>query len=878
MRLWKRAGAWFEATLRRSRMEREMDEELRFHLEARVEDLVRSGIAREEASRRAQMEFGGVERAKEECRDARGVNFVEGLAQDLRYGTRMLGKSPGFACVAVLTLALGVGANTAIFSVVDAMLLRPLPFPEPTRLVRLWECHASRGYFRNVVNPRNFLDWRDNTRSFEGMAALLGGMTNLVVQGEPIAVPGLQVSPEFFSLLGVAPVMGRTFSAEEGVAGRDQVVVLSHELWQRQFGSDTGIVGKQIIVEGLPYTVVGVMPRGFSFPKTKAEVWTPLALARTKDAEGGRYLAVVARLKSGVTLEKARQDMQRAAEINARARPNFDEGWSAEVTPMLEDATEDVRRPLWVLLASVGFLLLIACANVANLLLMRGAGRMREMAVRATLGAGRWRMLRQLLIESLLLSFAGMAAGLIFAQVGLHSLLALIPQGAPLPRSEPVAIDERVLLFTFTTSLLTAMLFGVVPAVRLSRVDLQNALKQGLLQGGVGGHQILRRSFVVAEVALALLLSVGAGLMLRSFGRLVAVDPGFDPEHVVTMQISLAPSKYQDDLKRSQYVEHILTEVRNVPGVRAAGSIHFLPLTERISGSCFEPAGGPAPTAKSPVSEFLIVSPGYFETMGIPRIKGRDFEERDNFTAQPVAIVNHAFVEHYFPGQDVLGKQLQVCWSFDKPVEIVGVVADARQGELQRAPTATIFLANSQAPMYFASVVVRASGDPRQIARGAEEAVHRVDPGQAVSDVRTMESVFSDSVSSPRFQAVLLLVFAGLAVALAVIGVYGVVSYTVSERTNEIGIRMAMGAGGRDIARLVLHEALTLAILALAIGLAASLALSRVLRTLLFEVTPTDPVTLGLVCGVILAVSALAAVLPARKATRVDPMAALRYE
>ena len=878
MRTWKRTRAWLSALVSRARMERQMDSELRFHLEARVEDLVRSGTERAGARRQAQMEFGGFERTKEECRDARGVNFVEGLLQDLRYGLRVLGKSPGFAAIAVLTLALGIGANTAIFSVVDAMLLRPLPFPEPTRLVRLWECQPNRGYFRNVVNPRNFLDWRDDTNSFEAMAALAGGMTNLVAHGQPIAVPGLQISPEFFSILGVAPVLGRAFSADEGVAGHDRVVVLSYELWQRQFGLDTGIVGKQVNFEGLPHTVVGVMPRGFSFPKTKAELWTPLPLARTKDWEDGRYLSVVARLKPGVTLEQARQDMRRAAEINAKARPDFDEGWSAEVAPLLEDATKDVRRPLWVLLASVGFLLLIACANVANLLLMRGAGRMREMAVRSALGAGRGRIVRQLLIESLLLSFAGMAAGLIFAEIGLRSLLTLIPQSAPLPRGEPIAIDARVLLFTFTASLLTAALFGVVPAVRLSRVDLQNALKQGLLQGGVGGHQILRRCFVVAEVALALLLSVGAGLMLRSFARLVGVDPGFDPEHVVTMQISLAPSKYEDNLKRSQYIEHILSEVRNVPGVRAAASIHFLPLTEKTSGSCFEPAGGPPPTAQSPVSEFLIVSPGYFQAMGIPMMKGRDFEERDNFNAQPVAIVNHAFVEHYLSGQDVLGKQLQVCWTIEKPVEIVGVVADARQGELQTPPTGTIFLANSQAPMYFASLVVRAKGDPRQIALGAEDAVHRVDPEQAVSDIRTMRSVFSDSVSSPRFQAVLLLVFAGLAVALAVIGVYGVVSYTVSERTNEIGIRVAMGARARDIARLVLREALMLAILALAIGLAASLALNQVLQTLLFEVTPTDPGTLGLVCGVILAVSALAAVLPARRATRVDPMAALRYE
>ena len=880
MKVWKRVGAWMRALVGRKRMEREMEAELRFHIAARAEDLVRGGMEPEEAMRKAQMEFGGVERAKEECRDARGVNFVEGLVQDLRHGARMLRKSPGFTAVAVLTLALGIGANTAIFSVVDAVLLRPLPFPDPARLMRIWECAPSRGYFRNVVNPLNFLDWRDHARSFESMAAVLGGVvTNLNAQGAPIAVPGMQVSPEFFSILGVTPILGRTFSSDEGVAGHDQVAILSYELWQRQFGADRTIIGKKMNVEGLPYTVIGVMPRGFAFPNTRAEVWTPLPLARTKDWEDGRYLTVVARLKPGVTLEQARQDMRGVAEINAEARPDNDKGWSAEVVPMLEDATQDVRRPLWVLLASVGFLLLIACANVANLLLMRGAGRMREMAVRTALGAGRWRIMRQLFLESVLLALAGMAAGLMFAQVGLHSLLALIPQSAPLPRSEPVAIDGRVLLFAFAASLFTAALFGAVPALRLSRVDLQNALKQGQLQGGVGGHQVLRRCFVVTEVALALLLSVGAGLMLRSFARLVAVNPGFDPEHVLTMQISVAPSKYEDNLKRSKYFEHIVTEIRNVPGVKAAGSIHFLPLTEKMSGSCFAPAGGPPPVpSQSPASEFLIVSPGYFRAMGTPLQMGRDFEERDNFTAQPVAVVNHTFVQQYFPGQDVLGKQLQVCWTIEKPVEIVGVVADARQGALQKGPKATIFLANSQAPMYFATLVVRANGDVRQIARAVEEAVHRVDPEQAISDVRTMESVLSDSVSSPRFQAILLLVFAGLAVALAVIGVYGVVSYTVSERTNEIGIRVAMGARRADIARLVLREALTLAFFALAAGLAASLALSRVLQTLLFEVTPSDPVTLASVCGVILAVSALAAILPARRATRVDPMVALRYE
>jgi putative ABC transport system permease protein len=504
---------------------------------------------------------------------------------------------------------------------------------------------------------------------------------------------------------------------------------------------------------------------------------------------------------------------------------------------------------------------------------------MREMAVRSALGAARSRIILQLFVESLLLSLAGMAAGLLFAHLGLGSLLALIPQNAPLPRSEPIAIDARVLLFTFLASLFTTVVFGLAPALRLSRVDLQNALKQGTLRGGVGGHQSLRRFFAVAEVAPALLLSVGAGLMLRSFARLISVDPGFSPEHVLTMHIWTSPSRYHDNLKRSQYVDHILDEIRNTPGVQSAGSTHFLPLTEKISGSCFSPADQPALSpAESPSAQFLIISSGYFQAMGTPLLSGRDFKDRDSFNSQPVAIVNRAFVERFYSRQGVLGKQLRVCWTIEKSVEIVGVVADARQAQLRDAPEPTIFLSNSQAPMYFATLVVRAAGDPRQIARSAEAAVHRVDADQAVSDIQTMNTVFSDSVSSPRFQAVLLLGFAGLAVALAMIGVYGIVSYSISQRTNEIGIRVALGARSADVVRLVLREALTLAAIALLLGLAGSLALSRVLQTLLFEVTPTDPATLASACGLVLAVSALAAVLPARRATHIDPIVALRYE
>jgi len=865
--------------LRRERLDQELDEELRSHVEMRTVDNLAAGMSPEDAYFDAQKRFGNTTLLKEDTRAVDIIDWLDECARDFRYALRMLQRSPGFTAVAVLTLALGIGANTAIFSVVDAILLRPLPYPEPERLVRIWESSRKHDSPRNVVNPLNFLDWRDHSQSFESMAAISGSMTNLSSHGQPHAVQGMQVSPDFFSILRVPPLLGRTFTAEDGIAGHDQVVILSYELWQRQYGADPKIIGAKIDVDAVPYTVIGIMPRGFSFPKIKSEVWTPLPLARTEDWKHGRYLTVVARLKPGVSLGQAQQDMLRVANFTAQARPSYNKNWSANVFPMLEDATRGVRRPLWVLLASVGFLLLIACANVANLLLMRGTGRLRELAVRSALGAARSRIVRQLFVESLLLSLAGMAAGLLFAHLGLRSLLALIPQNAPLPRSESIAIDARVLLFTFLASLFTAVVFGLVPALRLSRVDLQNALKQGSLRGGVGGHQSLRRCFVVAEVALALLLSVGAGLMLRSFSRLISVDPGFSPAHLLTMHIWTSPARYHDDLKRSQYVEHILGEIRNTPGIQAAGSTHFLPLTEKISGSCFSPADQPAPSpAESPSAQFLIISSGYFQAMGTSIRIGRDFDDRDSFSSQPVAIVNHAFVQRFYSGQNVLAKQLRVCWTIEKPVEIVGVVADARQAQLQDAPEPTIFLSNSQAPMYFATLVVRATGDPRQIARSAEAAVHRVDPDQAVSDIQAMETVFSDSVSSPRFQAVLLLVFAGLAVALAMIGVYGIVSYSISQRTNEIGIRVALGARSADVLRLVLREALTLAAIALLLGLAGSLALSRVLQSLLFEVTPTDPITLASVCFVVLAVSAFAAVLPARRAMRIDPMAALRYE
>ena len=453
---------------RRSEVDQELSEELSYHIEQKTSKLIAGGMPADEARRAALRSIGGLEQRKEECRDTRKVNWIQDFLQDFRYAARTLRKSQAFTAVAILTLALGIGANSAIFSVVDAILLRPLPYPQADRLVRIWESSLKYDNPRNVVNPFNFLDWRDRSQSFESMAAISDAVTNLSSHGQPIAVRGMQVSPEFFSILRVAPFLGRAFSRADGIPGQDRSIILSYELWHRQFGDNRSLIGQKIDVDGVPCEVIGVMPKGFSFPKMKAEVWTPLPLERSDDYKSGRYLTVVARLKPGVSIPQAQQDMLRVIDFTQQARPDFNKNWSANVVPMLEDATHRVRRPLWVLLSAVGFLLLIACANVANLLLMRGTGRLRELAVRSALGAARSRLIRQLFAESLLISLAGMLVGLLFASFGLSALLALIPQSAPLPRTEPISIDARVLLFTFFASLFTAVLFGLIPAFRLS--------------------------------------------------------------------------------------------------------------------------------------------------------------------------------------------------------------------------------------------------------------------------------------------------------------------------------------------------------------------------------------------------------------------------
>ncbi len=802
---------------------------------------------------------------------------VEQIAQDTRYAFRGMRKSPAFALTAVLSLALGIGANTAIFTVVHAVLLKPLPFPQPDRLVQIWESQPSRGWFRNVVNPFNFLDWRERTHSFEEMAAVSGHTANLTGLGDPLALAGVQVSPQYFSILGVFPALGRPFNAGEGRPGQDNVAILSFGLWQSRFGGDPSVVGRKIMIDGAPVTIVGVMPRGFTLPKDSADIWTPLPIERSKDWEGGRYLTVVARLKPGVTLLQARDDLHAVASQIARERPLFNQGWSADAVPMLEDATGSVRLPLLVLLAAVGLVLLIACANVANLLLMRAASRLREIAVRAALGAGKGRLLRQMLSESLVLALAACAAGLAAAHWGVQALVAMIPRQSQLPRMDTIHMDGPVFLFALALSLVTAAIFGLVPSLQVSQLEPYQALQQGAVR--TAANSLLRRTLVVAEIALSLILLIGAGLMLRSFHRLVSVNPGFETQHILTMAMFTAPARYGDDRKRAQYFGRMLDEIRTVAGVREAGTVHFLPLQERVSGSCFAPGVEPPPNpSTAPGAEFLVISPSYFQTMGTPLVRGRQFDNRDGFDAPSVVMVNQEFVKRFLQGRDAIGQQLNLCWTIRNPTAIVGVVADARQTELQTAPSPTIFVNNLQAPMYFAQLVVRAAGDPARVARAVESAIHRVDPEQAVTHVETMQQVFSDSVAQPRLQLVLLAVFGGIAGLLAMIGIYGVVAYSAARRTREIGIRMALGALPNDVRRLILRESVLLAALGIGIGLAGALALTRVLRSLLFETTPADPVTLAAVVGAVLLIVLVATLIPANRAARIHPTVALRYE
>jgi putative ABC transport system permease protein len=808
---------------------------------------------------------------------------METLWQDLRYGFRMLARNPGFTVVAVLTLALGIGANTAIFSVVNAVLLRPLPYHDPESLVMVWETDSNRNVNEEWVSPPNFLDWSSQNRVFQHMAAFTVRSFNLSGVEEPQRLEGYRVSASLFPLLGVEPALGRAFQSDEDRFGGLRVVLLSHGLWQRRFGADPQVIGRTLTLNDESVTIMGVMPPGFSFPGREADLWVPMAFTATdKSTRGGHYLRVVGRLQPGITLDQAQAEMNTIARRLEREYPASNTGAGVNLVSLHEAVVSDVQPTLLVLLGAVGFMLLIVCANIANMLLARAVMREKEIAIRTALGAGRRRIVRQLLTENLLLALLGGVVGLLLALWGLDLLLLLNP--GTIPRLEETSIDTQVLGFALGISLLTGIVFGSVPAMRVSSPDLNETLKEGGRRPAGASRHRLRSFLVLSEVALTLVLLIGAGLMINSFLRLQSIDPGFNPDNLLTMRVDLPGSKYAALHQRSMFYEQVLRNVESLPGVRSAGVISRLPLASQGGSVGLTIEGQLAPRAgEEQGANYRVISPSYFRTMGTPLLKGRDFSEQDTREAPRVVMINQAMARRYWPDKDPIGKRLKLGRvSSNNPwLTVVGVVGDLRQFELSTKPRPEIYLPYAQLHMFWAApraLVVRTASDPMGVVAVVRGEIWAVDEDQPVSNIMSMEQVISESVAKPRLYSVLMGLFGAVALVLAAIGIYGVISYTVSQRTHEIGIRMALGAQPRDIFRLVVGQGMGLVLIGVGIGLAASLALTRFLESMLFGVSATDPATFAGVTLLLAAVALLACYIPARRATKVDPLIALRYE
>jgi putative ABC transport system permease protein len=804
--------------------------------------------------------------------------------QDLRYGVRMLLKNPGFTAVAVIALALGIGGNTAIFSVVNAVLLRPLPYKDPDRLVYVWSAELSRGINRSTVSLPDFRDWKQQAGSFEDMAGFFGANFNLSGGDEPLQIRGLRVTSSFFQVLGTNPALGRTITPVEEQFGNHRVVVLSLGLWTRVFGRDPKTLGRTLAINGEPYTVIGIMPGDFSFPNPQVEMWVPLAFPPgTPINRNDRFLTVVARLKAGATFEQARTEMQTIAQ---RLGQEFleNEGVGAILVALQEQLTGDARPALLVLLGAVGLVLLIACANLANLLLARAAAREKEIAIRSTLGASRDRVVRQLLTESVLLSAIGGTLGLLISVWGLDFLLTLGAQ--EITRIQDTRIDGRVLGFTAGLSLLTGLVFGLFPALQLSRPSLLEPLKEGGRGSAQGVRsQRLRDLLVVAEMALALVLLVGAGLLTNSFYRLRAINPGFNRENVLTAQITLPFSKYRESHQRTMFFGQVLERLKTLPGVLSAGATMTLPLGEGDRyWTMLDFEGRPKPASREgvPTVAFFQVTPDYFRAIGIPLLKGRPFGDQDNGQSPLVAVINGTLSRRYFPNEDPIGKRIRLGVEDTVPwLDVVGVVGDVALDRLNEPPPPAVYTAHLQGVQGASGtmlLVLRTTSDPLGVAAAVREQVWSVDKDQPVANITTLERLASDALARPRFNTLLLAIFATLALVLAAVGIYGVLSYSVAQRTHEIGVRMALGAEHRDVLRLVLGQGIPLICIGIMLGLGGALVGARLLTSLLFGVRPSDPLTFILVALLLAAVALLACYLPARRAVKVDPMVALRYE
>jgi predicted permease len=874
--LWRRLLFY----ARRDRFDRELEEEMRFHLEMKAQENAEAGMEPLEARYAAHRQFGNQTLLREVSRDMWGFRTLEALAKDLRYGLRMMIKNPGFTVVAVISLALGIGANTAIFSIVNSVLLRPLPYPSAERLMTIWEDHRARnGPEREWTSPPGFEDWRDQAKSFDHVVAVQFWQPTLTGQGEPERLTGAQVSHDTFAMLGVAPALGRSFRPEEDRPGVESVVIISHGLWRKRFGADPSLVGRRILLNGESRAVIGVMPAGFKFPIiADADVWRPIQpVINSGCRRGCTAIRVMARLKPDATEAQARAELNAIAARIEQQFPDTNTKVGATLVPLQEFLVGPVKAQMLALLVAVAFVLLIVCANVANLLLARSATREKEIAVRASLGAGRWRIARQLLSESLLLAVIGGTIGLLLAY-GLVDLLASFsPQGTP--RVDEIGVDGRALGYALAVTVLTGLLFGAAPVWQLFKADLNQSLRDSGkgLYGARSGRRALG-ALVVVETALALTLLVGAGLLVKSFIRLQRVDPGFDPRNMLTAVVTLPQAAYPERNQVALFYNRLLERARTLPGAQSAAVVSSLPLTGFDSDAGFVIEGRPAPRQdQQSVAWVSSVSPGYFRTMGMGLIAGREFTDRDNENSPKVVIISEETARRHFPNENPIGKRIGD-GSPDGWREIVGVTADVKHFGLNQDSRVSMFFPDRQQLSRRMFIVVRTAADPSSLSPALRGVVAEMDRNLAVSNIIPMEEISTRSIGQERFTLLLLGLFSALALLLAVAGIYGVMSYAVAQRTHEIGLRMALGAQTGAILKLVVRRGVKLVAGGVALGLVASFSLTRLMAKMLFGVSAADPLTFIVITLLLAFVALLACWIPARRAAKVDPMTALRFE
>jgi predicted permease len=874
------------ALLRSRRMDRDLDDEIAGHLAEAEEEYIQQGLSPEDAHWAALRSFGGITQTREIHRQIRSFMWLDDLRQDLRYALRTLRRSPGFTMLVVFTLALGIGANATIFSVVDAVLLEPLPYADPARLVAVKETRplagGTTGLRVNVpVSPASFFEWRKQAPSLEQVAALVTLDVIYTGGSAPEQIGAARVSANFLPMLGVAPMLGRNFQSADERPNAADVVLLGHGFWQRKFAGNPSAIGQALTLDDRPFTIIGVMPPSFGGAASAGltrnaarELWLPLTLVEAGASRAANYLDVYARLKPGAPLTTAQAEVDAIMQRLQQEYPDTNAGRGGKVQSLTEAIYGDVRSTLWLLLGAVVLVLLIACSNVANLLFARASLRSAETAMRAALGASRRRLIQQFFTESVVLTCAGCAAGLMLAWASLQTSMSILPPNVP--RMDGVAIDRRVLAFTLLISLLTGMTFGLAPAWQGAQTDLNATLKAASRgsSGGIGRTRT-RNALVVIQVALSLVLLMGAGLLLKSFVALRGVDPGFDPRNVISLRVTLSRENYGTSEKQSAYYERLLTEVKSIPGVDSAAVVYPVPFASFISNQSFRVPGRPVDPAEQLSAQYNIVSPDYFRALRIRITQGRTFTERDRIGSPPVAIVNETLAQRMWPGENPLGKRLGL--GRDES-EVVGVFADIKQRQLDSEPRLQICVPVLQQPLRTLFLAARGSSEATMLLPAIRQRMAALDAALPLSDIALLEDRVAGSIRRQRFAMLLLAIFAGTALALAVVGLYGVMSYLVAQRTREFGLRMALGADLRDMLKLIVGQGMKLVLAGLVLGVAGALALTKVLAGMLFNVRASDPVTFVAVCTLLAAVAAMACYLPARRAAKVDPMVALRAE